>query len=107
MPPTPDSGPGTTMKRRDFALTIASASGLRSAPSKGAARITKISFAPIEGRHHKFVAMNSHSTRPGGVSYTNTLVRIGTDQGVEGLGVMDYSKPDPVVLQAAKTLVGA
>jgi hypothetical protein len=49
--------------------------------------------------------MNSHSTRPGGVSYTNTLVRIGTGQGVEG--VMDYSQPDPEVLQAAKTLVGA
>jgi D-galactarolactone cycloisomerase len=95
------------MKRRDFVVSIAGSTALRAFSPKGAARITSITFAPIEGRYHKFVAMNSHSTRPGGQSYTNTLVRVRTDQGLEGLGVMDYSKPDPEFLQAVKALLGA
>ena len=69
-------------------------------------RITRIALAAIDGRFHKFVAMNSQAARPAGHTYTNTLVRIFTDQGVEGVGVMDYDQPNPAFLQALKSLVG-
>jgi L-alanine-DL-glutamate epimerase-like enolase superfamily enzyme len=93
------------MKRSDFLLSLVGPAVLGAVP-RSTARIRSLSFTPIEGRFHKLVAMNSHSTAPGNGTYTNTLVRIRTDQGVEGLGVMDYSRPDPGFLSAVKTLVG-
>ena len=78
------------MNRRYFSLSIATPLIVRAAP-RSPIRITKIALCPIEGRFHKFIAMNSQAARPNGHTYTNTLVRIGTDQGLEGIGVMDYS----------------
>ena len=85
------------MTRRDFLLALA-------APR---ARITQIRLARIEGRFHKFVAMNSQDRAPKGHTYSNTLLRIATDQGVEGVGVMGYAQPDAAFHKAVETLVGA
>lgn len=93
------------MTRRQLCLPLAAAA-LHGA-SKPQARITTITVAPIEGRFHKFVAMNSYDKAPKGHTYGNTLVRIATDQGVEGVGVMGYPEPDAPYLQALKTLAGA
>ncbi len=91
------------MNRRAF-LALAAASA---ASGAAAARIRRITLAPIECRFHKFVAMNSYDKVPKGHTYSNTLVRIQTDQGVEGVGVMGYTAPDQQFHQALKTLIGA
>jgi len=94
------------MNRRTF-LTSISAAAAAAADHTEPVRITKIAFATIEGRFHRFVAMNAYDKAPKGHTYTNTLVRIFTDQGVEGAGVMDYSTPDAAFLKAVRQLVGA
>lgn len=104
------------MNRRSFLSTLTAAAPLAfagdlaarayAAPRR-APRITGLSFATVQGRFHKFVAMNSYDTRPKGHTYENTLVRIATDQGVEGVGVMEYAAPDQAFLEAVKALVGA
>ncbi len=94
------------MDRRHFLLSIA-ASGMTRAAQRAPVKISRIALATIEGRFHKFVAMNSQAARPGGHTYNNTLVRIGTNQGVEGVGVMSYSAPDDASLRALKSLIGA
>ncbi len=76
------------------------------APRPATARITKLTLTPIDGRFHKFVTMNSYDTEPKGHSYDNTLIRVFTDQGVEGVGVMEYAPPNAAFLQAARALVG-
>lgn len=94
------------MNRRYFCASIAGAGVIRAVP-KQPVKITKIALAPIEGRFHKFVAMNSYDKVPKGHTYSGTLVRIFTDQGVEGIGTMGYPVPDAAFLQSARKLVGA
>ena len=91
------------MNRRHFLLSLGAAGG---AP-KASARITKITLSEVQGRFHKFVAMNSYDTAPKGHTYTNTLVRIATDRGVEGVGVMAYALPDEKFHAALRQLIGA
>lgn len=93
------------MDRRTFLITAAAAAG--SAAGASAAKITRITLAPIEGRFHRFVAMNSYDQAPKGHTYTNTLVRIFTDQGVEGVGVMEYAAPTDEFRQSVRSLIGA
>ena len=84
------------MERRHFLISLGTALAARGAAraaAKASARVTKITLASVQGRFHKFVAMNSYDTAPKGHTYTNTLVRIATDQGVEGVGVMAYALP--------------
>jgi L-alanine-DL-glutamate epimerase-like enolase superfamily enzyme len=76
-------------------------------PGTAAARITRLTLTPVEGRFHKLVAMNSYDTAPKGHTYGNTLVRLMTDQGVEGVGVMEYATPDDEFRAAVRALVGA
>jgi D-galactarolactone cycloisomerase len=90
------------MTRRSF-LSVSTGSAL-AAPSP--VRITNIRLAAIEGRFHKFVAMNSYDRAPKGHTYTNTLVRMTTDQGVEGVGVMEYASPDDAFRAAVRRLIG-
>ena len=78
------------MNRRNF-LALSAAAGASNAAT---ARISRITLAPIECRFHKFVAMNAYDKAPKGHTYSNTLVRVQTDQGVEGIGVMGYPVPD-------------
>ncbi|MBI3680540.1 MAG: hypothetical protein HY235_09105 [Acidobacteria bacterium] len=71
------------------------------------ARIRSLTLSKVQGRFHKFVAMNSYDRAPKGHTYENTLVRIATHEGVEGVGVMGYAAPDAAFLSAAKSLIGA
>ena len=103
------------MTRRIFLSSLAAATAVRAvarparAPSGAgpAARITRISLVPIQGRFHKFVAMNSYDTAPKGHTYTNHLIRIATDAGAEGVGAMGYAAPDEAYRAALKGLIGA
>lgn len=94
------------MKRRYF-LMSATGPLIRATSAGNSAKITKITLATIEGRFHKFVAMNSYDRAPKGHTYTNTLVRIQTGAGVEGVGVMEYAAPDAAFQQGVRTLLGA
>jgi D-galactarolactone cycloisomerase len=69
-------------------------------------KITRIALCPIEGRFHKFVSMNAVGAKPAGLTYTNYLIRVGTDQGVEGLGVMQ-GRPDEAYQESLRSLIGA
>jgi D-galactarolactone cycloisomerase len=107
------------MNRRNFisslaASAVATASGMKAAAynSGGSLRpapvaIKSVRLANFEGRFHKFVAMNSYDKVPKGHTYPQTLVRIATDQGVEGVGVMGYAAANPEFHQALKNLIGA
>ena len=53
-------------------------------------RITRIRVSILEGRFHKQVAMNAYDKAPKGGTYTHPLLRIETDQGVEGIGAGTY-----------------
>lgn len=90
------------MTRRHF--LAASCAAAQAAPRE---KIERISFAPIEGRFHKFVAMNSYDRAPKGHTYGNWLVRLRTASGVEGIGVMGYNNPDDSFEAALRGLVGA
>jgi D-galactarolactone cycloisomerase len=87
------------MRRREF---LAAAALGPSSP-----RITRLRLAPIQGRFHKFVAMNSYDTAPKGHTYSNTLVRVETSAGVEGVGVMGYSPAGKQFAADARALLGA
>jgi L-alanine-DL-glutamate epimerase-like enolase superfamily enzyme len=83
--------------------TVSSARRMRSAP----VAIKSVALAPFEGRFHKFVAMNSYDKAPKGHTYPQTLVRIATDQGIEGVGVMGYAAANAEFHQSLKGLIGA
>jgi L-alanine-DL-glutamate epimerase-like enolase superfamily enzyme len=85
------------MRRREFLAAAL-------APRAGA-KIQRIIITPIEGRFHKTVAMNSYDRAPKGDTYQTHLLRIFTDQGVQGTGTLDYSTPDAAMLEALRGLV--
>ena len=91
--------------RRTFFATAAAVAGAAKA-AVTPAKITSISLAIIQGNFHKFVAMNSYDNEPKGTSYTNTLVQVATDAGVEGVGVMSYTMPDAAFLADIRELIG-
>ena len=95
-----------TIDRRSFlsALT-ASASVLRGA-TQSSARITRIRVSILEGRFHKLVAMNAYDQAPKGRTYTHPLIRIETDQGVEGIGAGTYRMNLDDYLAELQPLVG-
>jgi len=91
--------------RRSFLLSSAAAAA--AACGSGGPRITRIRYVPVECRFHKFVAMNSYDDEPKGETYENTLVRVETDAGVEGVAVMGYDDPDEEFHAALAELIGA
>ncbi len=91
--------------RRTFLATTTVA--VRAVRAASRAKITGIALSTIQGNFHKFVAMNSQDNEPKGTSYTNTLVRILTDAGVEGVGVMGYTEPDATFMADVRALLGA
>lgn len=94
------------MNRRAFLSTTAFAATQSVAAPPVQAKITRITHAPIEGRFHRFVAMNAYDKAPKGHTYGNTLIRIYTGQGVEGLGVMGYAAPTPEFEAGLRRLIG-
>ncbi len=92
--------------RRTFLAATAGAAGKVAARAARPA-ITQITLSGIQGNFHKFVAMNSQDDAPKGTSYSNVLVRIATDAGVEGVGVMGYTMPDSTFVREVRSLVGA
>jgi L-alanine-DL-glutamate epimerase-like enolase superfamily enzyme len=91
------------MQRRHFLLGLA-ASPIIAAPKS--ARITRIRLSTLQGRFHKFVTMNAYDKAPKGHTYEHTLVRIETDQGVEGVGAGN-SLADGNYAASLKPLIGA
>ena len=90
------------MNRRHFLFGMAAPAALRGAPRKPV-KITRIRVAQIQGRFHKFVSMNSfseaqtHTYMPHGHPNVTPLLRIETDQGVEGVGVVSSGAFAPAV----------
>jgi len=78
------------------------------AQSKPTARITRIRISTLQGRFHKFVAMNAYDKTPKGHTYEHSLFRIETDQGVEGIGPGTYTNfHTPEFAATFKPLIGA
>ncbi len=94
------------MNRRTFLLSAPLLTRTSAAATSGP-RITRVILAPVQGRFHKFVAMNSHDVRPKGHTYENTLVRVQTTAGVEGVGVMEYEALDDAFMKALEQLIGS
>ena len=95
-----------TSTRRTFLSAATLALGTAKAVA-APTKITSITLSTIRGDFHKFVAMNSQDDEPKGTSYENVLLRIMTDAGVEGVGVMSYTLPDAEYLKDIRTLLGA
>jgi len=93
------------MKRRHFILGL-SAMPIVATP-KSTTRITRIRLATLQGRFHKFVAMNAYDKAPKGHTYEHTLIRIETNEGVEGIGAGTYSLADGSYAASLKPLIGA
>jgi L-alanine-DL-glutamate epimerase-like enolase superfamily enzyme len=70
-------------------------------------RITRIRVSMVQGRFHKFVAMNAYDPAPKGHTYENPLIRIETAEGVEGVGPGTYATPDAAYLESLRPLIGA
>jgi len=89
------------MTRRHFLATMAAV------PAAQPARptIARITLATMEGRFHKFVAMNSYDRAPKGHTYQSALIRIRTSDGVEGVG--PASGINPQLSAAMRRLIGA
>ena len=95
-----------TSTRRTFLSAATVALGAARAVA-APAKITSITLSTVRGDFHKFVAMNSRDNEPKGTSYENVLLRIMTDAGVEGVGVMSYGLPDAEYLKDIRSLLGA
>ena len=78
------------MERRALLLSLAACGSGLYAAKQPPARITRIRVTLIQGRFHKFVAMNAYDKEPKGNTYSHPLIRIETDQGVEGIGAGTY-----------------
>ena len=70
---------------------MAACAALRAVPRR-TARISRLSFVPVRFWYPKLVAMNAFTEKPQGDGYPDLLVRISTDEGVEGLGTLIPSR---------------
>jgi L-alanine-DL-glutamate epimerase-like enolase superfamily enzyme len=94
------------MQRRHFVTSLAAAPLL--AATGPTARITRIRLSTLQGRFHKFVAMNAYDKEPKGHTYEHTLIRIETDQGAEGIAAGTYANMASAEYGATlKPLIGA
>jgi len=94
------------VKRRQFLVSLA-ATSLAGQPKPGP-KITRIRLSNLQGRFGKFVAMNAYDTAPKGYTYEHTLIRIETDQGVEGIAPGGFKNLTTNEYAAAlKPLIGA
>lgn len=79
-----------SINRRSFLTALATSASAARGASHPPVRITRIRVSILEGRFHKQVAMNAYDKAPKGGTYTHPLLRIETDQGVEGIGAGTY-----------------
>src|SRR6266853_3456715 len=79
-----------TIDRRTFLTAVAGSAGALRGATQPPVRITRIRVSTLEGRFHKMVAMNAYDKAAKGQTYTHPLLRIETDQGVEGIGAGTY-----------------
>ncbi len=93
------------MQRRQFMLGLTALAASGATASK--TRIVKITSTPIQGRFHKFVAMNAYDQVPKGHTYEHSLIRIKTADGVEGIGAGLYAPVTAAVLEEMRPLLGA
>jgi L-alanine-DL-glutamate epimerase-like enolase superfamily enzyme len=65
----------------------------------------------LQGRFQKFVTMNAYDKAPKGFTYEHPLIRIETDQGVEGIGAgLGFGTavpPNKDYIDSLRTLIGA
>ena len=94
------------MNRRHFIMSLAAPLAMRAAPA-GNVRITRIRVATLQGRFHKFVTMNAYDEAPKGHTYEHSLIRIETNQGVEGIGPAGYAALDGTFFEDVRALIGA
>jgi L-alanine-DL-glutamate epimerase-like enolase superfamily enzyme len=78
------------MDRRRFLTGFAAIGSTLRGATQPRARITRIRLSTLTGRFHKVVAMNAYDKEAKGNTYTHPLLRIETDQGVEGIGAGTY-----------------
>jgi len=78
------------MDRRTFLAALTAPASILCGATRPSVRITRIRISILEGRFHKVVAMNAYDKAPKGETYTHPLLRIETDQGVEGVGAGTY-----------------
>src|ERR1700680_4614115 len=95
------------MNRRHFIAAMGAAQLARAATSKPSARITRIRLSTLQGRFQKFVAMNAYDKVPKGYTYEHSLIRIETDQGLEGIGAGTYAIANGSFAASLKPLIGA
>ena len=79
-----------TVDRRTFLTALTGSLGNLRGASPRSLRIERIRISILEGRFHKQVAMNAYDTAPKGNTYTHPLIRIETDQGIDGIGAGTY-----------------
>jgi L-alanine-DL-glutamate epimerase-like enolase superfamily enzyme len=92
------------MNRRTFLLTASAGVGAISASSHPVIRRARISL--LTGRFHKTVAMNAYDKEPKGPTYQHAIIRLETDQGVEGIGAGTYQLDLNTYADALQFLVG-
>src|SRR5260370_38923905 len=100
------------MNRRHFIAALGAAqlaaSGERArAATAKPVRITRIRLSTLQGRFQKFVAMNAYDKAPKGYTYEHTLIRVETDQGLEGIGAGTYAIADGSYAASLRPLIGA
>ena len=93
------------MKRRHFLTSLALAP--LAARAKASPKITRIRLSKLQGHFHKFVTMNAYDKAPKGRTYEHTLIRIETDEGMEGIGAGTYSIADKAYADSLRALIGA
>jgi D-galactarolactone cycloisomerase len=94
------------LDRRAFLAALSPSASAFSGGSHTPVRITRIRVSILEGRFHKLVAMNAYDQVPKGGTYTHPLLRIETDQGIEGIGAGTYRMNLDDYVQELQPLIG-
>jgi D-galactarolactone cycloisomerase len=92
------------MNRRTFLLSAGVSVAAIAASSQPVIRRIRVSL--LTGRFQKTVAMNAYDKAPKGPTYQHALIRIETDQGVEGVGAGTYQLDLNAYADALQFLVG-
>jgi D-galactarolactone cycloisomerase len=96
------------MNRRNFCISVAAGSAgfAARAASMPAVKIQRGRLSVLTGRFHKEVAMNAYDKAPKGRTYQHVLIRLETDQGIEGIGAGTYDMDLNHYAEAIQPLIG-